>query len=202
MPNAYLSRDWVHTTSEKIGEEALESQASLARLLKAQRRLTRFLEENQASMEPATAGVSVYLTGVVIRLFDLAGGRLRSATWAQVRDAAARVQGAVPDLLPLDDDFVGRMREVSWRAQPHILDEAWMSLFDRTNRREEEQDLDKQEAFKVFCLMWVAIEVLDGNWNPARGFEGESDYTYVHIEPDTDDDADDANDEGDEGDEG
>ena len=32
-------------------------------------------------------------------------------------------------------------------------------------------------------MLWVVTEVLDVNWRPAKGFEGESEYSYVHIEP-------------------
>ena len=31
--------------------------------------------------------------------------------------------------------------------------------------------------------MWVATEVLDGNWSPPRDGAFETEYAYVHIEP-------------------
>jgi len=182
MPNAYIPRHQVHTWSESMSEDAAAHQASLTRLLKEQRRLSRFIEENAESMQPATAGVSQYMTGVVVRMFDLAGGRLRAATWAQVREAAARVQTEIGGLLPLDEGFPERARGVSWRAQPHILDEALMALFER-EQEDDEANLDMAECLKVYLMMWVACEVLDGNWKPGKNFQGESDYTYVHIEP-------------------
>jgi len=182
MPNAYIPRHQVHAWSESMSEDAAAHQASLTRLLKEQRRLSKFIEENAESMQPATAGVSQYMTGVVVRMFDLAGGRLRAATWAQVREAASRVQGAVGELLPLDDGFTERARSVSWRAQPHILDEALMALFER-EQEDDEAELDTAECLKVYLMMWVACEVLDGNWKPAKKFDGETSYTYVHIEP-------------------
>jgi len=182
MPNAYIPRDQVHAWSEAMSDDVEAHQASLTRLLKEQRRLSKFIEENAQSMQPATSGVSQYMTGVVVRMFDLAGGRLRSATWAQVREAAAKVQGAIGELLPLDDGFAERARSVDWRAQPHILDEALMALFDRA-QEEDEAELEMAECLKVYLMMWVATEVLDGNWKPSKNFEGESSYTYVHIEP-------------------
>ena len=121
-------------------------------------------------------------------LFDLSGGQLRSATWAQVRAAEARVQAAVPEVLPLDDGLPERARAIAWRAQPHILDEALMALFER-QAKEGEEDLDKVEAFKVYMLMWVATEALAENWKSPKGFEGDDTYTYVHIEPNDDDEA-------------
>jgi len=180
-----IPRNTIHDWSEKIGENALDSQSSLQRVLKDQRRLTRFLEENAANLTPASAGVGVYLFGVVARLFDLAGGRLKGATWAQVRAAQAKVAGVAGDLIPADDGFADRVRKVEWRAQPHILDEALMALFDRDDDDlgDDEVKLESDEGMKIFFLLWVATEVLDQNWRPAKGFAGEDTYTYVHIEP-------------------
>ena len=85
MPNAYIPREQVHAWSDDIGLNVAEHQAALTRLLKEQRRLTRWLEENAASMNPATASVGAYLFGVIARIYDLAGGRLKGATWAGAR---------------------------------------------------------------------------------------------------------------------
>jgi hypothetical protein len=189
MPNPYIPRPDVHAWSESIGDNQSDHEAALTRLLKEQRRLTRFLEENRESLTPASAGVSVYLYGVLARIYDLAGGRLRSATWAQVRDAEQRVGAEVANLLPLDDGFAERVRKVAWRAQPHILDEALMALFERDEKEEGEANLDDGESAKVFLLMWVANEVLDANWRPGPGFAGETTYEYVHIEKPEQDEA-------------
>ena len=182
MPNAYIPRDQVHAWSESMSEDAAAHQATLTRLFNEHRGLPGFNYQTAASWARATAGVSQYMTGVVVRMFDLAGGRLRAATWAQVREAAARVQTEIGALLPLDDGFSERARGVDWRAQPHILDEALMALFER-EQDDDEADLDVAECLKVYLMMWVACEVLDGNWKPGKNFQGESDYTYVHIEP-------------------
>ena len=183
MPNTYIDRDTVHAWSEAIGEQTPVHQSALQRLLKQQRRLTRFVEENHENMSGPTAGVSVYLFGVLARMFDLAGGRLKNATWGQIRDAEARVGSVVADLLPADDGFAERVRKVDWRAQPHMLDEALMALFDAPKQTDQEIDLPHEEAVKVFLLMWVATEVLDANWKPPKSFEGASEYTYKHIDP-------------------
>ena len=186
MPNAYIPRPIVHEWSVDIGKTAVENQAALSRLLKDQRRLTRWLEENAENMDGSTGGVAVYLFGVVARMFDLAGGRMRKATWEQVRAAEKRVGAAAAGLLPFDDGFADRVRGVAWRAQPHILDEALMTLFVR-EPGEEEEELETTEAGKIFFLMWVATEVMDQNWKPGKGIELVSDYEYVHIEPESDD---------------
>jgi len=188
MPSPMIPRERVHAWSESIGREPTEHQAALQRLLKSQRRISRFVEENAENLNMATGGVAMYMIGVILRLFDLSGGQLRSATWAQVRAAEARVQAAVPEVLPLDDGLPERARAIAWRAQPHILDEALMALFER-QAKEGEEDLDKVEAFKVYMLMWVATEALAENWKSPKGFEGDDTYTYVHIEPNDDDEA-------------
>jgi hypothetical protein len=184
MSNAYLPRELVHLWSEAIGENPADHQAALQRLLRDQRRLTRFVEENAEALDRTTGGVAVYFLGVICRMFDLAGGRLKTSTWEQVRAAEARIGAAVPDLLPLDEGFVGRVRAVSWRAQPHILDEAMMALFQR-KPSEQEVDVPKQESLKIFLLVWLAVEVLDQNWSPPKAFLGETAYEPVHIEPTT-----------------
>jgi hypothetical protein len=181
MANPLISRDDVHTWSEGIADQPEDHQAAMSRLLKSQRRLTRFVEENADSMHPATGGIASYMIGVIIRIFDLGGGKLKSATWAQVRTAEASVMGAVGNLLPLDDGFAQRCRDVS-RAQPHILDEALMALFD-SKVAEGEEEPDQGELLKIYLLMWVATEVLEVNWTPPKSFAGDAEYTYVHIEP-------------------
>lgn len=183
MPNAYIPRETVHAWSETIGDAPEAHQTALTRLLKDQRRLTRFIEENAENMQPATAGVSIYLTGVIVRMFDLAGGRLRSATWAQIREAEAKVNGALESLMPFDDGFAARAI-TTHRAQAHILDEAIYALFerDRDAEEDEEANLDTMETIKTYLMLWVVTEVLDANWKPGKDFEGEADYVHVHIE--------------------
>ncbi len=180
MSNALIPRDVIHAWSEQIAEQIADEQVSLQRVLRDQRRLTRFVQKNQEHMAPATVGVSMYMTGVIARMFDMAGGRLKSATHAQVNEAATKVQQLLGQVLPLDDGFAERFRSVP-RAQAHILDEAYMALMSEPEG--EEEDLDRNEALKVLMLMWVITEVLDANWKPGKDFEGEASYTYVHIEP-------------------
>src|SRR5690606_33109730 len=54
MPNPYIPRDLVHAWSDAIGENP--DSAPLQRLLKQQRRLARWIEENAANLEPQSAG--------------------------------------------------------------------------------------------------------------------------------------------------
>lgn len=188
MSNGLLPRAIVHEWSEAIGADQASHASSLNRLLKDQRRLSRFVEENRGSLQPAASGVAMYLVGVVLRIFDMAGGRLRKANWSQIREASGRVQQAAVAALPFDEGFADRIREVSWRAQPHILDEAIMALFDREPNEDEDIDLANEEALKIFLLMWVVTEALDANWSPPKNLALDSEYAYVHIEPSTDED--------------
>jgi hypothetical protein len=182
MSNPLIPRAQVHAWSDHIGEHLEMHHTSIQRLLKSQRRLSRFVEENQESMKAGTAGVSVYMVGVIVRIFELAGGSLRTATWDDLRAAEQKVGVHIDALLPLDDGFVDRFHAIPDRAQAHILDEAAMAMFQRP-KREGEADIDKVEAFKVLLTCWIVCEVLDANWRPAKDFVGETTYTYVHIEP-------------------
>lgn len=181
MANAYIPRDLVHGWSETIGASPQDHQAALTRLLREQRRLSRFVEENAAQMGRGSDQITMYLVGVVARIFDLAGGRLKAATWEQVREAEARVGKAVAGLLPVDAGFPGRVREVAGRAQPHVLDEALLALFER-EVKPGEPDLASAERAKVFLTLWVCVEVLDANWQPPKGFTGQTTYEFVKIE--------------------
>ncbi len=182
MPNPLIPRARVHAWSEEMGEDPTKHQSAIQRLVREQRRLSKFVEENSRSMETGvTGGVAVYLIGVVLRMFDLAGGRLRNVTWDDVRSAEKKVKGLVDQVLPLDDGFVARARAVP-RAQAHILDEALYALFER-DQKDAESALDQAEALKVYLLMWVATEALDGVWTPAKDFLGNDSYTFEAVAP-------------------
>ena len=184
MPNPFLSRERVHTWSEAIGAQSESHGSAITRLLKDHRRLSHWVEENVASLQGMSGGVAMYMVGVILRMYDLAGGRLRKATWDDVRAAEKRIGAVAGELLPVDDGFPARARAVD-RKQPHILDEALYALFVREpeeGSEEAEQQLDDLEAFKVYMLMWVATEVLDENWQPPKGFEGEATYTYAPVD--------------------
>jgi hypothetical protein len=157
-----LDRERVHAWSETIGEVPEQHQAAIQRLLREQRRLSKFVEENARSLTGVTGGVAVYLIGVVLRMFDLAGGRMRTISWEEIRDAERRVQPLAMEILPFDDGFVARAKAVD-RAQPHVLDEALYALFER-DTKEGEAAMDPEECGKVYMLLWVAVEALDAGW--------------------------------------
>lgn len=172
--NPFLHRAWVHEHSEALGSQPNDSRVAVQRLLKDNRRLAKFVQQNAAQFDGPNASVCQWLVGVVACLFERAGGRMRAATWEQINAASDRVAARVPALLPLDEDFQGRARAAD-RRQPHVLDEALWALFER----EEEQQitLAPPEAAKIYLMMWVITEVLDENWTPPPDFTG--DTTYV-----------------------
>jgi hypothetical protein len=181
MPNAFMPRAQIHAWSEAIGNEAESHRSAITRLIRDQRRLTKFVEENAKSMSGVTGGIAVYLIGVILRMYDLAGGRTRNVTWEDIRAAEQYVQGQVDKLLPVDAGLVERARSVT-RAQPHILDEALYALFER-KPEDQETRIDDTESLKVYLLLWVATEALDRNWTPPKGFAGPTEYTFEPVAP-------------------
>jgi len=149
-----------------MGEEPAPHRAAIQRLLREQRRLSKFVEENARSLTGVTGGVAVYLIGVVLRMFDLAGGRMHTISWDEIRNAERRVQPRAMELLPFDDGFVARAKTID-RAQPHILDEALYALFER-DTKDGEAAMDPEECGKVYLLLWVAVEALHAGWTPPR----------------------------------
>lgn len=179
MPNLLMPRAAVHAWSEDIGTSQDAHGAAITRLIGEQRRLVKFVEENAESLGQMTGGTAIYLIGVVLRMFDLAGGRLRNVTWDDIRAAERTVQGAIDQLLPIDEHFPERARAVP-RAQAHVLDEALYALFERPPE-DGQPPINETEAFKIYLLMWVAIEALDRNWSPPKTFVGEAEYQFTLV---------------------
>ncbi len=176
MPNAAIDRDTVHALSEACAEDGERFRAIATRLLKEQKRLLSFYNQNLPAVDAQTGEVSLYLFSVVVRIFDQMGGRLSKVNGREINAAAARVKGAVDQVLPFDDGFGDRVRALDWRAQPHILDEALHALFERDDEelKENEVDVDPNKAGAIFMMLWVATEALDASWRPPAYFKGEA----------------------------
>jgi hypothetical protein len=181
MGNPLLPRFQVHAWSEEIGDHPLEHKTSIVRVVRKQRRLLSFVKQNGAGIQVGSPGLPERMIGFLGRIFDLAGGRLSSATFDQIAAAEKRVTDAVGELLPVDDALFERTRAVDWRAQPHLLDELGCSLLDP--RLDAPYAADRAEALKLYLLLWVAVEVLDGNWKPPTSFMGDPVYRYVDLPP-------------------
>ena len=120
MANSAILRDEVHTLAEACGDAGDEFQPTATRLIKNQRRLSRFFEQNMAAMGPMPAQVSLYMLSVVLRIFEQVGGRMKKVTGQDLDAAMKKVQSAAADLMPADEHFIERAQSVDIRAQPHI----------------------------------------------------------------------------------
>jgi len=169
MPNPAIPRDQVHTLAEACSDEAEAFQSTAARLIKHQRRLSRFFEQNVGPMGPMAAQVGLYMLSVSLRIFDQIGGRLDKVTSGELNAATARVNAAADTVLPGDDGFVARCKAIDWRAQPDLLDEILWALFEREDRNDGEVDLEPDKSAMVYMMLWVAVEALDANWRAPAG---------------------------------
>lgn len=184
MANSFIPRENVHDWSEEIGNAYEEHAPALNRLVKGQKRLSGFVAANGQELGPQITGVAVYLISVVLRIFDLAGGRVKGVRWSDIHAASKKVAAVTGDIFPVDEDFSARVRAVEWRAQPHILDEALRALVDRPESDDDDEGsgLESEDAAKIFMIMWVAVECLDGRWSPAKTFEGVTAYEFVDVD--------------------
>ncbi len=164
MSNPAINRDLVHSLAEACSDDGESFQSTASRLIKGQRRLSRFFEQNVGPMGPMAAQVGLYMLSVSLRIFDQVGGRLDKVTGANLNDATGRVQAEAGSLLPANDGFVSRAKAVEWRAQPHLLDEILWALFERDEKNEGEVDLEPEKAALVYLMLWAAVESLDANW--------------------------------------
>ncbi len=76
MSNPAIPRDQVHALAEACSDQGEEFQSTAARLLKNNRRLSRFFEQNVDPMGAMSAQVGLYMLSVSLRIFDKIGGRL------------------------------------------------------------------------------------------------------------------------------
>lgn len=164
MSNPAINRDRVHSLAEACSEEGEGFQSTASRLIKRQRRLSRFFEQNVGPMGPMAAQVGLYMLSVSLRIFEQVGGRLDKVNGADLNSATAKIQSQTDTLLPADDGFVSRAKSVEWRAQPHLLDEILWALFERDEKNEGEVDLEPDKAAMVYLMLWAAVESLDANW--------------------------------------
>ena len=167
--NPHIPRDVVHRWSEECAEQGLAFQAVARRLLDDQGRLGRFFKSNVPVIEGQGGEVSLYLLAVIVRLFEKGGGRLGRVGSTEIEAATKKIQSHARKLLPGNEGFADRVREVADRAQPHILDEALHALFEREEKKAEEVAIPPEQAALVFLMLWAATEALDSAWKaPAK----------------------------------
>ncbi|MEM6925336.1 MAG: hypothetical protein AAF602_00290 [Myxococcota bacterium] len=175
MPNPLIDRERIHAWVDQIAEHPEKHKTAITRLVRSQRKLAKYVDSQAQSISAGREHTAVYLLGVVLRIFDLAGGKLHRIPVPAIVEAETRVTGLVPSLMPPDDAMTERLRALDDRAQPHLLDEMVMDLWDNP-------DEDAVELVKMFILMWIVVEVVDRHWVPPRDFEGPETYEHVVIE--------------------
>lgn len=180
MPNPAILRPQVHRLAEACSDEGEKFQSTATRLIKNQRRLSRFIESSFAGLNVdeqqkfVLSQMAVYMLSVSLRVFEQVGGRMRKVSTEDINAATARVQAAFDELMPADAEFSARARAVAWRAQPHLLDEILWALFDRPAQNASEIDLPPNLAALVYMMLWASVEALDNNWKPSRNWAPES----------------------------
>lgn len=174
-PSAHpaIPRDEVHRLAEACSDEGPAFQPSATRLIKEQRRLTRYIEQNVQHLGPLPAQVALYMLTVSMRIFEQVGGRMGKVSTHDIDAAAARIQQVADQLLPADEGFAARAKAIAWRAQPHILDEVLWALYERdaADKKEGEVDLEPGQSALVYLVLWLAVESLDANWRPPAGYQ-------------------------------
>ena len=171
--NSAITRAQVHFIGEACSNDETYD-ATAARLLKDQRRLSRFFEQNAEPLGMVAGQVALYMLSVCIRIFDQTGGRLRKVNSEDIKAARKRVEPMLAALFPADEAFAERARGIMTRAQPHILDEVLWALYVRPQEGEEQADLEPQQKAMVYIMLWTAIEALDANWTPAKSWDPEA----------------------------
>ena len=169
--NPALPRDAVHKWSEECAEQGLAFQSVARRIIEDHARLSRFFKSNLPQMPGQSGEVALYLLAVVVRIYERAGGKLGRCGGKEIDAATAKIQAHARGLLPGDEGFPARVRAVTDRAQPHILDEALHALFEREERKKEEVEIPPDHAAMVFLMLWAATEALDLAWTPPKSAE-------------------------------
>lgn len=169
MPHPAIPRDEVHTIAESCGEHLDQFQPVASRLLREQKPLVNFLRKNAAHIGGQEGEVTVYMLAVILRIFEQIGGRMHKASASDAQAAADRISAIADQLLPFDKELPARIRAVEWRAQPHVLDEVLWALYERTEKKEGEVDVDPKKAALIALSLWACTEALDQSWRPPAG---------------------------------
>lgn len=170
MSNQPISRERVHELAEACSANPEGFQITATRLLKEQRRISSFLEENGQELGFVAGQVAMYMLSVSMRVFEGVGGRMKKVNSDDIAAAQRKVRAALPALAPFDADFGARAKQWMDRAQPHLLDEVLWALYERPDQSEVEAPLDHKQSALIYIVLWVAIEALDSKWSPPAGW--------------------------------
>ncbi len=174
MSNPAISREEVHRLAEICGNDPMGHQPTATRLLKEQRRLSKFFEENAVGIGPMPAQVALYMLSVCMRIFEQTGGRMGKVSLETLDRAASKVDRYTDAVLPADKQLAERARAIEDRAQPHLLDEILWALYDRedSDKKEGESELDPAQSAMVYLMLWTAVEALDASWKAPPSLRG------------------------------
>ncbi|MBL8618458.1 MAG: hypothetical protein JNM72_22780 [Deltaproteobacteria bacterium] len=173
MSNQPISRERVHELSEACSADPEGFQITATRLLKEQRRISSFIEENGKELGFVSGQVAMYMLSVSMRVFEGVGGRMKKVNSEDLAAAQRKIRGALPALAPFDADFGARANNWMDRAQPHLLDEVLWALYERPEQTELEAPLDHKQSAMIYLVLWAAIEALDSKWIPPTGWNDE-----------------------------
>jgi hypothetical protein len=169
--NPSISRPQVHHLAEQCSDSPDDFQSVAARLLKKQRRLSRFFEENAAPLGMVPAQVALYMLSVCLRVVEQVGGRMYKVNSSHIEAATARVNDNLGNIFPLDAGFSERAKAWTDRAQPHLLDEVLWALYDRDDENAEQAHLEDEQKALIYVLLWTAVEAIDMVWQAPEGWD-------------------------------
>lgn len=159
-----LSREIVHTHSEACSDMGEAFQSIAMRITKAQSPLLKYLEGQFASFDPISGQIAMYMATVCVRVFEETG-MLKRVNAGDIRRAEAKIRENLKALLPADDGFSARAKDLD-RAQPHLMDEILWALYDRDEEEklEEEPSLAAKQSAQIYIFLWIAVEALNSKW--------------------------------------
>jgi hypothetical protein len=172
--NPVISRVQVHHLSEQCSNAPEEFQSIAPRLLKKQRRLSRFFEQNAEPLGMVAGQVALYMLSVCLRVVDQVGGRMYKVNSTHIEAATARVNDALGGIFPADDGFFERASKHADRAQSHLLDEVLWALYERPEEDAEQAHLEDHQKALIYVLLWTAVEAMDMVWQAPADWDPNS----------------------------
>lgn len=169
--NPAISREQVHFLAEQCSDHPDDFQPIATRLLKKQRRLSRFFEQNATPLGLVPGQVALYMLSVCLRVIDQIGGRLYKVNSSHLEAATARVNDSLGDIFPADDGFLERAKAHADRSQPHLLNEILWALYERPDEEAEQAHLEDHQKALIYVILWTAVEALDMVWQAPEGFD-------------------------------
>ena len=167
--NPMITRDQVHYLAEQCSDAPDEFQSIATRLLKKQRRLSRFFEQNAAPLGMVPAQVAPYMLSVCLRVIEQVGGRMYKVNSNQVEGATA-----ASTTLSATSSCRRRLRRArEGLERPGAAPPARRSAVGTYDRPDEnaEQHTSKTSRKLIYVLLWTAVEAIDMVWQAPEGWD-------------------------------